>query len=83
MNQKQTYGDILIQQGLTQGLAQGLTQGRAEERARAVLGILGKRGVVVSEATRRQLESCTDLAELERLFDRAFDVTHAEELFTN
>jgi hypothetical protein len=87
MNQKQTYGDILIQQGLAQGLSQGLSQGlaqgRAEERARAVLGILGKRGVAVPEAARRQLEACTDLSELERLFDRAFEVTRAEELFTN
>jgi hypothetical protein len=95
MNQKQTYGDILIQQGLTQGLTQGLAQGRVEgrvegraegrveERVRAVLVTLGKRGVAVSEAARNQLEACTDLAELERLFDRAFEVARAEELFTN
>jgi hypothetical protein len=47
------------------------------------IGILGKRGVTVTEAARKQLEACTDLAELERLFDRAFEVTRAEELFTN
>ena len=87
MNQKQTYGDILIQQGLTQGLTQGLAQGRVEgrveERARAVLFTLEMRGVAAPESVRAHLLACTDLAELERIHRRAFEVARAEELFTN
>ena len=60
-----------LQQGLHQGLQQGLTRGRAED----VVRILTARGVQVDEAARQRILSCSDVATLDRWFDRALNAT--------
>ena len=58
-----SYGEELIEQGRQQGLARG--------HAEAVLRILAARGVPVADEARQRILTCTDLATLERWFDRA------------
>ncbi len=79
MRSYRSYGDELIEQGLQKGLErgreegqqQGLTRGRAED----VLRILNARSVQVDEAARQRILTCTDLATLDRWFDRALNAT--------
>jgi predicted transposase YdaD len=60
-----------LARGLEQGLAQGVTQGRAED----ILRILTARGVPVDEAARQRILGCTDMATLDRWFDKALQAT--------
>jgi hypothetical protein len=79
-----SYGEELIERGLQQGLAkgreegrqQGLTQGRAED----VLRILAARGVHVDETARQRILTCTDVATLDRWFDRSLNATTLSEV---
>jgi len=70
-----SYGEELIERGLQQGLAKGLQQGLTRGRAEDVLRILTARGVPVDEAARQRILSCTDLALLDRWFDRSLNAT--------
>ncbi|HZI12099.1 MAG TPA: Rpn family recombination-promoting nuclease/putative transposase [Myxococcus sp.] len=82
-----SYGEQLIERGLQQGLEKGLEKGLArgreeglrqgliQGRAEDVLRILTARGVQVDEAARQRILSCTDLAALDRWFDRALNAT--------
>jgi len=54
-----SYGEELIEQGRQRGHAEG------------VLRILAARGVPVADEARQRILTCTDLATLERWFDRA------------
>ncbi len=64
-----SYGEELIEQGRQEGLARGQAKGRAE----GVLRILAVRGVNVADEVRHRILSCTDMATLDRWFDRALD----------
>jgi hypothetical protein len=70
-----SYGEELIERGRQQGLEQGLAQGRLRGRAEDVLRILTVRGVHVSDEARQRILTCTDLATLDRWFDRALSAT--------
>jgi predicted transposase YdaD len=61
----QSYGEKLIEQGRQQGL----TRGRAEY----VLRILTARGVEVDDTARQRILTCTDVATLDRWFDRSLN----------
>ena len=54
---------------------QGLEQGRLRGRAEAVLRILAARGVHVGDEAQQRMLECTDLATLDRWFDRALNAT--------
>ncbi|HEX8441659.1 Rpn family recombination-promoting nuclease/putative transposase [Archangium sp.] len=79
-----SYAEELIEQGLQQGLAkgreegqqQGLTRGRAED----VLRILAARGVHADEAARQRILTCTDVATLDRWFERSLNATTLAEV---
>ncbi|HZH16181.1 MAG TPA: hypothetical protein VE057_17660 [Archangium sp.] len=71
-----TYGEELIEQGRLKGLEQGRAQGRAED----VLRILAARGLLVSEQARLRILSCTDVALLDRWFDRALTAPSLSEV---
>ncbi|HZI07129.1 MAG TPA: Rpn family recombination-promoting nuclease/putative transposase [Archangium sp.] len=75
-----TYGEELIEQGRLKGLEQGLEQGRAQGRAEDVLRILAARGLLVSEQARQRILSCTDVALLDRWFDRALTAPSLSEV---
>jgi hypothetical protein len=62
-----SYGEELIERGVQQGLARG--------RAEDILRLLAARGVSVQEEARQRILACTDLALLDRWFDRALNAT--------
>jgi hypothetical protein len=62
-----SYGEELIERGVQQGLARG--------RAECILRLLAARGVPVQEEVRQRILACTDLALLDRWFDRALNAT--------
>ncbi|WP_257461618.1 Rpn family recombination-promoting nuclease/putative transposase [Archangium lipolyticum] len=74
-----SYGEQLIERGLQQGLARGLEEGRQQGlsrgRAEDILRILVARGVHVDEVARQHVLTCTDVATLDRWFDRSLNAT--------
>ncbi len=74
-----TIEEMLINRGIERGVAQG----RAEGERRAILRVLERRGLSVTASLRTRLDACADLAELERLLERAFDISVADDLFAN
>ncbi|AKI99921.1 putative transposase YdaD [Archangium gephyra] len=72
-----TEGQRLRAEGRKVGRAQGRAEGRAEGLAEAVLRILAARGVRMGDKTRQRILGCTDLATLDRWFERAL---HARRL---
>ncbi|MEV3857883.1 hypothetical protein AB0J38_26590 [Streptomyces sp. NPDC050095] len=56
-------------------------EGRAQGEAKAVLRILEKRGVHVTEEARARITSCTDLDVLDLWLDRSVTATEVAELF--
>jgi hypothetical protein len=55
-------------------------QGKAEGKADAVLMVLRRRGLTVTDEQQHQIVTCVDLATLDRWLDRAFSVTSVGEL---
>jgi predicted transposase YdaD len=62
-----SHGEKLIERGMRRGLARGRAEGRAED----VLRILDARGMAVTDEVRQRILTCTDIATLDRWFDRA------------
>ncbi|MFP2929983.1 Rpn family recombination-promoting nuclease/putative transposase [Pyxidicoccus sp. 3LG] len=77
------YGEELFERALQQGLAKGLEQGREEGlaqgvtrgRADSILRLLAARGLHVDGEARQRILSCTDMATLDRWFDRSLNAT--------
>ncbi len=67
--------------GEARGRAEGEARGRAEGEAGAVLRVLNRRGLSVDDDSRRRIESCTDLDQLDEWIDRAVTVTDVSQLF--
>jgi hypothetical protein len=68
-------------EGLMRSYAEQLIeQGRARGRAESILRILTARGVSVGEAARQSILACTDVATLDRWFDRALNATALSEV---
>jgi hypothetical protein len=61
--------------------AKGQAKGEAKAKAEDILKILTKRGISLAEAHRQRVLGCSDLAMLDRWFDRALTITIADELF--
>jgi hypothetical protein len=78
-----TIEEMLINRGIERGVVQGRVEGRAEGERRAILRVLERRGVSVTASLRARLDACSDLAELERLLDRALEVSVADDLFAS
>ncbi|HEX8435443.1 Rpn family recombination-promoting nuclease/putative transposase [Archangium sp.] len=84
----QSYGEKLIEQGLQQGLARGREEGRREGqrqgliqgRTESILRILTVRGMHIDEEARQRILTCTDLATLDRWFDRSLTATTLSEV---
>ncbi|MBA2946504.1 hypothetical protein [Streptomyces himalayensis] len=62
---------------------EGREQGREAERAQAVLMVLERRGLEVSGSVRERVLSCHDYEQLGTWLDRAWRVTHAQDLFSD
>ncbi|MGW3494717.1 hypothetical protein [Streptomyces sp. NPDC001020] len=61
--------------------ADGEAKGEARGEAKAVLRVLGTRGIEVSDSIRERVMACAELETLETWLDRSLTVTSAEELF--
>jgi hypothetical protein len=68
-------------QAFAKAAAEGEARGEAKAKAEAILKILTKRGVSITEAHRQRVLGCSDLAALDRWFDRALTVMVIDELF--
>ncbi|WP_309890477.1 Rpn family recombination-promoting nuclease/putative transposase [Archangium sp.] len=87
-----SYGEELMERGRQQGLArgreegreeglkQGLERGRLHGQAEAVLRLLAARGLHVDSEARQRILSCSDMATLDRWFDRALDAASLSEV---
>jgi hypothetical protein len=56
-------------------------RGEAKGEVKFILRVLKRRGVVVDDASRKRIESCTDQVTLGIWFDRSLDATTVEDLF--
>ena len=72
-----------LREGLNKGRTEGLAEGRARERAEAVLRILAARDIAVDEQARQLILSCSEMATLERWFDRALKAARIADVFDN
>jgi hypothetical protein len=60
-------------------LAKGRAQGEAEGRAKSILDLLDARGLPPDATLRQRIVACTDLALLERWFQRATTASSIDE----
>ncbi|WP_330306709.1 MULTISPECIES: hypothetical protein [unclassified Streptomyces] len=60
---------------------EGRAEGRAEGTAGAILRVLDRRGIDVSDEDRERIASCDDLDMLDLWLDRAITATSASEVF--
>jgi hypothetical protein len=67
--------------GKAEGKAEGEAEGEVRARAELTLRLLAKRGVLVTAPVREKILACTDLATLDRWFDRALTAADAVDLF--
>lgn len=67
----------VYKKGKTEGKSEGIAEGKAD----AVLRVLSRRGLAVSEEIRSRIAGCTDTDMLDRWLDRALIARRAEELF--
>ncbi|HYO67961.1 MAG TPA: Rpn family recombination-promoting nuclease/putative transposase [Archangium sp.] len=74
-----TWAEDMIERGVQKGLAIGREEGREEGllrgRAEDILRILTVRRVHVDEAARQRILTCSDVATLDRWFDRSLNAT--------
>jgi len=56
-------------------------RGKAEGKAEALLMVLRRRGVAVTNDQQQHITACTDIVALDRWMDRSFSVTSVDELF--
>jgi len=87
IQQARDYGAMKEAEGLAKGVAEGLAKGVAEglakgsaSMARALLAILGARGITVSTEARARIDACKDNATLERWIVRAATAGSVEEV---
>jgi len=77
------WKDDFIESYVSVGLEQGREQGREEAKAEYVLMALDKRGLDLTAAQREQVSVCTDLAQLDRWFERALTAATAADVFSD
>jgi hypothetical protein len=66
---------------ITEMEARGEAKGEVKGEVKFILRALKRRGVVVDDASRKRIESCTDQVTLGIWFDRSLDATTVEDLF--
>jgi flagellar biosynthesis/type III secretory pathway protein FliH len=62
------------------GKAESKAEGEARGEAKALMMILKRRGMAITDEQQRHIVACTDLDTLDRWLDRAFSVTPVDEL---
>jgi len=72
-----------LEQGLEQGREQGIVEGAIRAKAEGALKVLDARDVKPTQDQRGQVDAATDLAQLDRWFDRALTAATAAEVFAD
>ena len=86
MEESTTYQAILEEghsKGLTQGLSQGLNQGRCDGLRSVILRQGTKRFGPPSALIAKELQSQTDMGQLELLVERILDASGWDDLFSH
>jgi hypothetical protein len=68
--------------GEAKGKAEGKAEGEAKGKAEALLLILRRRGLAMTDDQQHRIVTCTDLATVDRWLDRAFTAASVDELLT-
>lgn len=63
------------------GYTEGFREGFTRSLTRCILYVLESRGIDVPADVRERVSSCTDLGQLDRWFDRAYEVDLAGDIF--
>ena len=72
-----------LEQGIEQGREQGIVEGIIRAKAEAILKVLDARNLKPTKDQRGQVNVATDLAQLDRWFDRALTAASAAEVFAD
>jgi hypothetical protein len=72
-----------LEQGLEQGREQGIVEGAIRAKAEGALKVLDARDLKPTQDQRGQVDAATDLAQLDRWFDRALTAATAAEVFAD
>lgn len=86
--ERQPQGDVSLppfmqwikDQCLREGKAEGMREGKAEGMRAALLKLVARAGIALNDEQRARVESCRDLATLERWVDNALTAKTATEL---
>jgi hypothetical protein len=73
--------NVGIEKGLEQGRELGIVEGTIRAKAEDILKILDARHLKPTKDQRGQVNAATDLAQLDRWFDRALTAANAAEVF--
>ena len=76
----EAWRDALIELTLERGRKEGLKEGEARSKANAILDVLRRRGIAVSDADAQRVLACRDESALALYWERAFSTTSAAEL---
>jgi hypothetical protein len=79
----ESFVNVGIEKGREQGREQGITEGAIRDKAEGILKILDARHLKPTKDQRGQVNAATDLAQLDRWFDRALTVATAAEIFAD
>ena len=60
---------------------QGKAEGKAEGKTEALLMVLRRRGLAMTDDQQRRIATCADVATVDRWLDRSFSVASVDELF--
>jgi hypothetical protein len=79
----QSFVNVGIEQGREQGREQGIVEGTIRAKADGILKILDARQLKPTKDQRGQVSEATDLAQLDRWFDRSLTAATAAEVFAD
>jgi hypothetical protein len=71
-----------IEKFFTEAHRRSYDQGEAKGEAKALLMILKRRGLAITDEQQQQIGTCTDLPTLDRWLDRALSITSVDDLLT-
>jgi hypothetical protein len=80
---KSEFVESFVNAGIEQGLEQGRAEGAMRAKAEVILKILDARQLKPTKDQRGQVTAATDLAQLDRWFDRALTAATASEVFAD
>jgi hypothetical protein len=79
--QTSEYQKTFVERIYDQGEAKGEAKGKAEGKAEALLRLLDKRGLALSDEQQKRVGDCTETAQLDLWFDRAITASSTAEVF--